>query len=740
MRKLFLLVVALVPWLGAGVAHALSPDDLLPPEKAFALSVRALDAQTVEARWKIADGYYLYRDKFKFESADPGVGLKPALIPAGIKKHDPNFGEVETYRQSVAVKIPVDGAVNAVDVRITAQGCADAGVCYPPQTQTVKVALPLAIERVANVGTVDTLKNWLRPGAQQQQFLDPDQAFVLKLVPQDANSIRADIDIAQGYYLYRDKIRFEVAGPAGARLGTYTLPPGQVKDDPNFGRLQVYHGRVATRLPIEGAAGFVELIAHYQGCAEQGICYPPTTKKVRLDLPGQATTADLRVDTGGLAPASVNGKTMWLAILAAFGTGLLLTFTPCVLPMVPILSSVIVGSSTRRVTKLEGGMLSASYVLGTAVTYTAAGALAGATGEQLQAYFQNIWAIGFLAIVFVLLALSMFGIYELHMPAAIQSALHKHSADIHLKTKHTKVGAYIGVFGMGLVAALIVGACVSPLVISALGVAIANRDPVLGGAIMFAMALGMGVFLIALGIGAGYVIPKAGPWMNTVKHIFGVLLIAVAIYLLGALPEVPVLFLWSALLIVIAVYLGATQSLPRDANGWRYLWKGVGTFLFMWGILALLGGLAGNRDILRPITLGQLTAAGTATSNAAAQANAPLFQRIKTVAELEQGLARAKAAGRPVIVDFYADWCTDCVRMERVTFADPRVRSAMQRFVLLQADVTDTNDTSRDLKQRLSVLGPPAMVFFSGQGQPRDDLRIYGFQAPDPFLRHLASI
>lgn len=761
MRKYLLLWLALTSvWSGA--VFATTPADepvLLEPDQAFALSVRATGPDTVEATWKIAPGYYLYRDKFKFEPAGAKLRLAEPQIPRGVKKDDPLFGKVETYRKAVTVTLPLtrDDGLQTAALRITAQGCADIGVCYPPQTKTVSVALPAEAMSVAEpragktkaLESLAALGSWLDPRGSQPQFLEPDQAFALDVKPLDAQTLLAEIRIAEGYYLYRDKTRFE-AGASPSKLDGYRLPAGKVKDDAYFGKTEVYYDRVLVRLPLKEAAnGAVNLTAHYQGCAEQGICYPPIAKTVKVALTGvpsstpQPVSQALSVpgvDSGSVAPVGVSGTTLWWALFAAFGTGLLLTFTPCVLPMVPILSSVIVGSSSRRVTKLEGGLLSGAYVLGTAVTYTAAGVIAGATGEQLQAYFQNVWAIGFLAVVFVGLSLSMFGFYDLHLPGFVQTALHKHSADIHLKSKHTKVGAYIGVFGMGLIAALIVGACVSPLVISALSVAIVNRDPVLGGAIMFAMAMGMGVILVAVGVGAGYVIPKAGAWMNTIKHVFGVLLLAVAIYLLGALPQVPVLLLWAALLIVLGVYLGATQSLPKDAGGFAYLWKGVGTVLLLWGVLALLGGMAGNRDVLRPVTLPQFAGIAGPTGSAASEAATPLFTRISTVAELEQGLAQARAAGRPVIVDYYADWCTDCVRMERATFSNPEVRAAMGRFVLLQADVTDTGPESRALKQRLGVLGPPAMVFFGPEGTERQALRFYGFKPADAFLSHLTRL
>ncbi len=481
------------------------------------------------------------------------------------------------------------------------------------------------------------------------------------------------------------------------------------------------------------AGGDIELEISYQGCADKGICYPVEKKKVSLRLPA-ADGDKPAILTAKTKPPRVEGETYLSLILAAFGAGLLLTFTPCVLPMVPILSGVIVRSGDQTLSKAQAGLVSYSYVLGTAVTYTAAGVLAGATGEQLQAYFQNPWAIGIFATILFLLALSMFGLYELQMPSFIQSKLHYHSHKI-------KGGSFLGAFGLGLVSALIVGACVSPVLIGVLGVAITNGDPVLGGGIMFAMAHGQGVALVAAGIGAGYLLPKAGAWMDRIKYVFGVMLIGVSIYLLGYLPQVPVLLLWSVLLIVTAVYMSATQPLPSDASGWRYLWKGFGTFFLIWGALALLGGLMGERDILKPVPLANVAAltAGAPATAATAPAG-ELFHRYTQLQDIESAMARARQQGRPVILDYYADWCTDCLRMEATTFKDARVRAALKRFELLQANVTDNNDQAKAMKKKFGVLGPPAMLIFDANGQERKELRFYGYKNTEAFLALLDRI
>ncbi len=750
MKKLFALVLALATT--APTTAAPVEEDLLEPEKAFALTLKARDGLALEAQWVIAPGYYLYREKFKFEILEGGARITQPVFPAGIRKRDEFFGEVETYRNTVKVLLPLardqaDG--QSVRVKIGSQGCADIGVCYPPQTQVVSVQLPPAAPAAVGGGlkSLADLSRLIEP-ASNRAFLPVDEAFKLGIERLDAGTLLARLRIADGYYLYRDKTRFELTRGEGVKLGAYQLPRGTTKDDPYIGKTEVYYGTLEIKLPLAftGAQpARIELSASYQGCAEKGICYPPTTQKLSLALPAGGAAAVAATGPAAAPPATspergdrpkTSTEVFLFAVLAAFGTGLLLTFTPCVLPLIPILSSIIVSSSTPEITKLRGGLLSLSYVLGTAVTYTAAGVLAGASGEQLQAYFQNPWAIGLFSTLFAALALSLFGFYELQMPSFIQSRLQE-------RTQGIRGGSFLGTFALGLVSALIVGACVSPLLITALGAAITSRDPWLGGAIMFSMSLGMGVFLVALGIGAGFLLPKAGPWMDQVKHSFGVMLLAVAVYMLGALPQVPVLLLWAVLLIVTAMYLGATESLPAGARGWQRFWKGLGTVILVWGILALLGGLAGERDIFRPLpqqALGLFTGEASRPAAATPAPGEALFERVTTLAQLEARLGQARVQGKPVLLDYYATWCTDCVRMEKATFSEARVRTALGRFALIQADVTENNDDARAIKQRFGIFGPPATLFFDARGTELKELRFYGFRPPAEFLPMLEKV
>ncbi len=740
MKKIvFTLFLLFISTISQAAEISSAADELLAPDKAFAMSTRVVDANSLEASWKIAKGYYMYRDKFKFEVVSGDLDLGKPDSPKGIMKKDPTFGNTEIYKKKVVITLPITRTNNkafTATLRITGQGCNDPiGVCYPPIVKTVKFDLPAAAT-TKTISSLEDLNKALAPDDEIPDFLEPDQAFkVTSLVEDNGKTIIIDFKIAKDYYLYHDKIKIKLKNAGGAKIEKINLPKGKIKDDPYFGKTEVHKKSFQAQVLISGvAADSAMLNVEYQGCAEQGICYAPARKNfpVKTGTGGISTSA---TDNGANGAVETGSKTAssnayFIAILGAFITGLLLTFTPCVLPMIPILSGIIVGQGDggrKKTSKFRGGGLAAIYVLGTSVTYTVAGIIAGRSGEQLQAHFQNPWAIGVFSLILALLALSMFGFYEIQMPSFIQSKMQSHSQKL-------KGGSFIGVFFIGIISALIVGACVSPLIISALGVAIASQDPTLGGLIMFSMAMGMGVVLVGLGFGADYLLPKAGMWMDRVKHFFGVLLIGVAIYLLGILPGVPVLLLWAALLIITSVYFGATQPLSETATGWRYFWKGVGTILLIWGVLALIGGFSGNRDIMRPISLSG--AALMSVGGAQATTAGHVFEKVSTVAELEKHLAEAKAQGKPVILDYFATWCTDCLRMEKSTFADPRVRKIMtSQFVALQVDVTDPNDPeSKAIKKRFKVFGPPALLFFDAQGNEMKDLHFYGYKNAEDLL------
>jgi thiol:disulfide interchange protein DsbD len=731
----------------SGVACAAPEEELLPAEKAFELSTH-VEGTVLQVNWRIAPGYYLYRDKFRFESLDSDLRLREPKFPAATAKEDRVFGRTAIYTAQVSVAIPFEVVGTAADprVRIIAQGCNEPiGVCYPPMTKEVSLLSVSSPTRAffKTTGSGGNLAKTFAFAKQEDEVVDPEKAFQVAAAAIDGSTIGVRFTIDDCCYLYRDKMRFGISAPDGTPLvnglgvGVFELPHGEAKTDEFFGTTEVYHGIVDMRVPLYGenrsAADFL-LKVTYQGCAEKGVklCYPPATR----EFPIRLVTA-LGADNAARSSDGFLG--LLAAMLGAFAGGLLLTFTPCVLPMVPILSGVIVGTEGARLTRVRGGLLSYTYVLGTALTYAIAGAIAGATGEQLQAYFQNAWAIGIFSAVLLLLALSMFGFYELQIPAAMQSFLHHHSTKLHHRTKGSISGKFIGVFLLGAISALIIGACVSPVLVTALGNAITAGDPWRGAAVMFALANGQGAILVVIGVSEGFLLPRTGPWMNKVKHFFGVLLIAAAIYLLGALPQVPVMFLWGGLFIVSAVYLGATQALPKEGTGWQYFQKGIGTLLLVWGIVALLGGFLGSRDLLSP--LAPLDRAVTQSKREPGTRES-LFKPVRSLSGLEAELAQAQRAGKPVILDYYATWCTDCVRMEQSTFLDAKVRETIAaRFTALQADVTETTDPEVSaIKRRFNVFGPPAILFFGSDGQERRDLKAQGYKSVAEFLAILSQL
>ncbi len=588
--KLYRLLLLLLALSLHGFAAA---QDLLPPEVAFKFSARALDADTLEVRYKIADGYYLYRDKFKFAAEPEAVKLGAAQFPQGEIHNDEFFGKVETYRKELRIRLPLtrDASVNKLKLAVTSQGCADVGVCYVPQLQTADIELPAA-------GSA--------PAAS--------------------------------------------ARPAEASRASD--PGGVIGEETRFQRL--------------------------------------------------------------LASGS-----LWLIAAAFFGAGILLTFTPCVLPMIPILSGIIVGEG-RNATRTRAFTLSCAYVLGMSVTYTGIGVAAALSGSLLSAALQNAWVLSAFALIFVLLSLSMFGFYELQLPSGFHARM--------TRASNRFKGGHLGaVMLMGVLSGAIVSPCVAAPLAGALLYISQSRDVVLGGSALFSMSLGMGVPLILVGVFEGAFLPKSGHWMRSVKHFFGVLLLAVAIWIVSpVLPVTAQMLAWAALLIGSAMFLRAIDPLPPDAATITRLWKGAGFLALLTGAALVIGALAGSRDVLRP--LAGLVAGG---ERAAPEVR---FLRVKNVAELD---AKLQAPGRPVMLDFYADWCVSCKEMEAFTFTDARVKAKMEQMLLLQADVTANSSEDKELLKRFSLFGPPGIIFFDRQGREVPGMRVIGYQSADIFLETL---
>ena len=739
-------------------------EELLPPEEAFALQVEAADGDRLTARWTVADGYYMYRERIRFETETPGIELGTPEMPPGQVKEDEFFGRVETYRGELLVTVPLvreAGSPDRLQLIVHHQGCADIGVCYPPQVENREVALPsLASAEPASdpspnraLQALGKLGDRLGLGGGDEELLPPEEAFPFQARLDADGTLNARWDIPKGYYLYLDKIAFELPADAGARFGEPRMPAGEVKQDEFFGRVEVYHGGgepLQVSIPVQATGNTpVDTLAtvRYQGCADLGVCYPPQTSEVPLRLaasdgsapPPSAAAATTPPDTVTDVPLSEQDRiarsltedNRLLVILSFFGFGLLLAFTPCVFPMIPILSSIIVGQG-EHITTRRAFTLSLVYVLAMALTYTIAGVLAGLFGANLQAAFQDPWILGSFAAVFVLLSLSMFGFYDLQIPQSMQSKLATWS-------NSQRSGTTLGVAIMGFLSALIVGPCVAAPLAGALIYIGQSGDPVLGGVALFAMSLGMGAPLLAIGTGAGKLLPRAGDWMNTIKAVFGVLLLAVALWMLERiLPAAIALGLWGLLLIVSSIYMGALDSLPPDATGWRRFWKGIGLALLVWGGLLLVGAASGSSDSLQPLR-GMVSSSSGVTAGGAVEAKAQ-FTTIKGLADLQTAVANASRQGRPVMLDFYADWCVDCRKLERYTFSDPQVQAALENTLLLKADVTANDPVDRELMRHFGIIGPPAILFFDPSGEERREYRLVGFLDAGEFRDHLGRM
>ena len=642
LRAAWALFALLLTLLAAGPARA--ADDFLDPDQAFMLSVRVLDARRVELSYKAAPGYYLYRERFKFASPDAKLG--EPQIPPGKKHYDTALEQdVETYHDGVVVVLPIASAGKSFTLNATHQGCADKGLCYPPQPRTVAV----------------TMKAF---GA------DADSA---KVVP------NADAD---------------AAAPAGVVAPVTAPPQGNVSVGntplPDPLRSVVMGAGVAERAGAPAAP------------------QPP------------ATAAAPQANDSGVSAALAGGH-LWLIIVICIGAGLGLAATPCVWPMFPILSSIIAGQG--NVTASRGLGLAGAYSLGMALVYTALGVVAGIIGKGFAGDLQNPYVLGTFGVLLVVLSLSMFGLYELQLPAALRDRL-------SARNEALSGGQIGGVFGMGVLSALIVSPCVSAPLVGVL-VYIGNQhDPVLGGIALFSIAAGMSVPLLVIGASAGTLLPRSGAWMDLVKRFFGLALLGVALYLVRSI--VPALFsmlAWGTLGIITGVVLGAFEPVTsKDYEGTARTVKGIGILFVVIGALELIGAASGSLDPSQPL-------ARLAQARGSVDAG-PHFDRVTSVAELDQ---RLQSAGRPVMLDFYADWCVSCKEMESQTFVDPGVRAKLDKAVLLRADVTANSDDDRALLKRFHLFGPPGIILFDAQGHELEPARVVGFQDAAKFSASLAQ-
>ncbi|MFK8052135.1 MAG: protein-disulfide reductase DsbD [Woeseiaceae bacterium] len=724
--RFLMLAALLLPVIG----H--SAEDLVPAEQAFTHQV-SVDGDEIVIDWTVLPGYYLYKEKIKLSLEDTQASAIMPLLPRGKDHSDEFFGEQEIYESDFQARLPFAGAKSSeATLVIRSQGCStEFGICFPPKTQRYPVTL------AASTASTAVLSDLPFGGTTTSTSLEPDAAFAPIVTEVSADGLEIGWQIAPDHYLYKTEIQANFAG-TDVRIVDVKLPEGTPKSDEYFGDTEVYYDSVFATFAIarENNEALVEtLTLRYQGCEEDGICFNPIERVFEISLPAgegtdiaSAAISDAPISEQAKLAALISNGNLLLVLGTFFLAGLVLSMTPCVLPMVPILSGIIAGDGDN-VTPMRGFWLALLYVLGMALTYTIAGAAFAAAGQQAQTIFQQPWILATFAGLFVILAMSMFGFFNLQMPSSIQTRLASISGN-------QKSGTAVGAFVMGALSSLVVTACVAPPLVAALAVIGQSGDVVRGGLALFALSMGMGMPLLVVGASAGRLMPKVGPWMETVKQGFGFVMLGLAIWMLARLlPGGIILLLWAVLIFIAGVYLGGLTPLSEQPTGGRKLGKGFGMLAMLYGAVLFVGALAGGHDPLQPLKGSLLEARAVAVGGEATHAELQ-FERVKTVADLEQAIATADANGQAVMLDFYADWCVSCKEMEKYTFTDAAVMTALSNTVLLQADVTDNDDADQALLKRFGIFGPPSIIFFGPDGVERPGYQVVGYMKAEKFAPH----
>ena len=565
--------------------------------------------------------------------------------------------------------------------------------------------------------------------------LPTDQAFVLSAYYNESNQLVAEWKIAPGYYLYRHQVKFSLAPTSEVKIGSITLPQGESKQDSFHGQYQVYAGKLRVSIPlINPKAGLLQVSIDYQGCSKQGFCYSPIQKNLAVNLSAIAdhnltqyihSAADLAPNKASAEESAIIklfNKSKISIVLSFLGLGLLLAFTPCVLPMIPILSGIILGHG-KKTTASKAFRISLVYVLGMALTYAIVGMVIALIGSSIQAELQKTWVILLFSGVFILLALSLFGFYELQLPSRWQRL-------ITLWSNRQQGGTYIGVFIMGCLSTLLVSPCVSAPLIGVLAYIGQTGDALLGAMALLALGLGMGIPLLLLGMSADKLLPKAGPWMKALERLFGIMMLGVAIWMLSRMIPGPItLFLWSMLCVFSAIYL---DVFFRSQSRWRWFSRGIGFCVLIYGVMLMIGAVLGNSDPWYPW---EKLSMGSSPKRQASQ-----FIVLQDMQQFDQALVDAKLENKVVMLDFYADWCASCVAMDHAVFAREEVQYALKDMVLLRADVTRNTLFDQALQKRFKVVGPPSLIFFDIRGRELTSRRIVGEVTAKEFLQRVSKI
>ncbi|MEC9415765.1 MAG: protein-disulfide reductase DsbD [Pseudomonadota bacterium] len=701
-----------------------STNKLLRAEEAFKYEIKTNDS-SININWIIEEGYYLYRNKIKVQPITTDLQLGEINLPDGLHHEDEFFGAQQIYRNNVSINVPYkqkNKTSEPIKIKIASQGCADIGICYPPQEWTASTDNTNQ-EPISNDSILGKFK--------QQDLSLTKQAFKPYLSAIDNTTLEIAFQITPNYYLYKDKITVTAENP-NIQMGAIELPKGKIKTDEWFGANEVYFNEVFGRIAVSrntSNADTLTFFVNYQGCLENELCFPPQTSKINVNFSSiqinqNNSQVKIKISEQSRLASLISNSNLSLIILTFFGAGLLLAFTPCVLPMIPILSGILAGEG-KNLSPKRGFSLAFSYVMGMAMIYTTAGVISASIGLQLQAFFNAPWVIISFTILFVLLSLAMFEVIDLTVPASLQT---------HLEIFNSKqrFGTLMGSFLIGAISSLIVTACVAPPLIAALMVIGQTGEVVRGGIALFSMSIGMGTPLLIIGTSAGKLLPKTGEWMNKIKHIFGFMMLGLAVYMLSRIIDASIILaLWGFLALMIGISLGGLTNLNEYSTNYKKINKGFGLVIIIYGVSLILGSLSGNNNPMRP-----LATINFLKDNPTNKTNQLHFKQIKSISDLEHELTLASSKGKSVMLDFYADWCVSCKEMEVYTFSNEAVQEALTNTILIQADVTLNDKTDQALLKKLNVFGPPTIIFYDTHGNKKDGYEVVGYMKANEFAEH----